>query len=58
MIIEHWNIIKIINSLGDTENQPSTFRARNWVEKNDESQRTYSAGSNIRFSQRSNLRDY
>ena len=57
MIIEHWNIIKIINLLGDTENQPSTFRARNWVEV-DESRGTCSAGSNIRFSQRSNLCDY
>ena len=28
---------KIINLLDDTTNQPSKFRTRNWVEKNDES---------------------
>ena len=26
---------KIINSLGDTRQQPSKFRTRNWVEEND-----------------------
>ena len=39
---------KIINLLDDTTNQPSKFRARNWVEINDESKGKYD-NSNIRF---------
>ena len=37
---------KIIIPLGDTMNQPSKFRARHWVEINDESRGTYD-NSNI-----------
>ena len=32
---------KIINVLDDTTNEPFKFRIKNWVEKNDESRRTY-----------------
>ena len=32
---------KIINLLDDLTNQPSKFRAKNWVEINDESRRDY-----------------
>ena len=39
---------KTINLLNDTTNQPSKFRARNWVEINDESKGRYD-NSNIRF---------
>ena len=42
-------------------NQPSKFRTKNWVEINDESKESYSAGSDIRFKTtmlRSNLCDY
>ena len=52
---------KIINLLNDTTNQTSKFRTRNWVEINDESQRTYNANSDIEFKIsmiRSNLCDY
>ena len=51
---------KIINLLDDTTNQPSKFRARNWVEINDESKGKYD-NSNVRFKTsmiRSNLCDY
>ena len=37
---------KTINSLDDTTNQPSKFRARNWVETNDESQGAYNNDDN------------
>ena len=40
---------QIISSLDDTKNQPSKFRARNWVESNDESQGKYNVNSNIKF---------
>ena len=30
-------------------NQPSKLRTKNWVEINDESKESYSAGSDIRF---------
>ena len=39
---------KIINVLDDTTNQPSKFKARNWVEINDES-KGKDDNSNIRF---------
>ena len=32
---------KIIHLFHDTTNQPSKFRTRNWVEKNDESRGAY-----------------
>ena len=32
---------KIINLLDDTPSEPSTFKTKNYDEKNDESRRTY-----------------
>ena len=52
---------KIINLLDDAMNQPSKFRARNWVEIKNESQGTYNANNDIKFKTsmiRSNLCDY
>ena len=52
---------KMINLLENTPNQPSKFRAKNWVEINDESLRTYNVNSQIKFKTwmlRSNLCDY
>ena len=40
---------KIINLLGNTSNQPTKFRTKTWVEKNDESRRTYNTNSQIKF---------
>ena len=51
---------KIVNLLENASNQPSKFRARNWVEINDESRGTYT-GNSIKFKTtmlRSNLCDY
>ena len=51
---------KIINLLDDTTNQSSKFRARNWVEINDESKWKY-VNNSIRFktsTMRSDLCDY
>ena len=39
---------KISNLLDNASNQPSKFRAKNWVEINDESRGTYT-GNSIRF---------
>ena len=39
---------KITNLLDNASNQPSKFRARNWVEINDESRGTYTSNE-IRF---------
>ena len=39
---------KIISLLDDTTSQPSTFKLRNWVEINDESEGRYD-NSSIRF---------
>ena len=47
--------------LDNASNQPSKFKTKNWVEINDESKESYSAGSDIRFKTtmlRSNLCDY
>ena len=52
---------KMINLLENTPNQPSKFRAKNWVEINDESLRTYNVNSQIKFKTwmlKSNLCDY
>ena len=53
---------KIANLLDyNLSNQPSKFRAKNWVEINDESKESCSANSDIRFKTtmlRSNLCDY
>ena len=35
--------------IGDTSNQPSKFRTRNWVEINDESRGAYNVNSQIKF---------
>ena len=40
---------KIANLLSSASNQPSKFRAKNWVEINDESRGGYNASSDIRF---------
>ena len=40
---------KIINLLGKTPFQPSKFRARNWVEINDDSRGMYNTNSQIKF---------
>ena len=52
---------KIINLLDNTSNQPSRFRAKNWIEINDESRGTYNANSQIKFKTtmlKSSLYDY
>ena len=52
---------KITNLIDDTSNQPSKFRAKNWVEINDESIGTYNVNSQIKFKTailRSSLCDY
>ena len=54
------NYQKIANLLDNESNQPSKFRIKNWVERNDESRGTYT-GSNIKFTTamlRSDLCDY
>ena len=51
---------KITNLLQNTSNQPSKFRARNWVQINDKSKGTYTSNE-IRFKTtilRCNLCDY
>ena len=51
---------KIANLLDSASNQPSKFRARNWVEINDESRGTYTR-NDIKFETtmlKSNLCDY
>ena len=40
---------KIANFLDNASNQPSKFRTKNWVEKNDESRGTYSVNRQINF---------
>ena len=40
---------KIANLLECASNQPSKFRTKNWVEKNDKSRRTYSLNRQINF---------
>ena len=49
---------KIINLLGNTQNEPSKFRTRNWVEINEGSRGTYNKSNQIKFKtsmKRSNL---
>ena len=38
---------KAINVLNNTPNQPSKFRKRNWVEKNDDFHGTYRIGHQL-----------
>ena len=40
---------KIINLLDNTPNQPSKFRKKNLVEKNDDGHGTYNTNSQIKF---------
>ena len=40
---------KTINFLDNTSNQPPKFRAKNWVEINNESRETYSVNCQIKF---------
>ena len=52
---------KIINLLCNTQNEPSKFRTKNWVEINDESREKYNKDSQIKFKTsmiRSYLFDY
>ena len=52
---------KIANLVGDTSNQPSTFRTKNWVEINDKSRGTYNVNSQIKLKTKilkSSLCDY
>ena len=52
---------KVVNLLHNTQNKPSKFRTRNWVEINDESRETYKANNQIKFKAsmiRLNLWDY
>ena len=52
---------KIANLIDDTPNQPSKFRARNWVEINDESRGVYNVNTQIKFKTtmlKSSLCDY
>ena len=44
--MEHQNII---NLLGNTANQSTKFRTKNWVEINDDSRGTYNTNSQIKF---------
>ena len=52
---------KIINLLGNTQNQPTKFRTKNLVKINDVSRRKYNTNSQIKFKTsmfRSSLCDY
>ena len=52
---------KIANLIDDASNQPSKFRAKNWVEINDESRGTYNVNSQIKYKTtmlKSSLCDY
>ena len=40
---------KIINLLGNTPNQPTKFRTKNWIEINDDSSKKYNTNSQIKF---------
>ena len=40
---------KIVKQLDNTPDQPSKFRTKKWVKKNDESKESYNTGSNIKI---------
>ena len=40
---------KIANLIDDASNQPSKFRRKNWVERNDEPRGTYNVNNQIKF---------
>ena len=47
--MEYQKIINIINLLDNTQNEPSKFRSRNWVEINDGLRGTYNKSNQIKF---------
>ena len=52
---------KMTNLLGNTSNQLSKFRTKNWIEINDQSRGVYNTNSDIRFKTtmlKSSLCDY
>ena len=53
LLMNYHNIImeyqKLSNLLDNASNQPSKFKAKNWVEINDESRGTYNANSQTKF---------
>ena len=52
---------KIINLLGNVSNQPSKFRTKNWIERNDQPVGTYNVNDQIKFKTtmlKSNLCNY
>ena len=52
---------KIINFLENTTNQPSKFKTKNWIEKNDDARGTWNTNSQIKFKTsvlKSSLCDY
>ena len=52
---------KITNLIDGASNQPSKFRTKNWVEKNDQSRGTCNVNSQIKFKTtilKSSLCDY
>ena len=52
---------KIVNLLNNTPNKPNKFRAKNWVEINDDTRGTYNKDSPIKFETsmlKSSLYDY
>ena len=52
---------KLMNLLDNISNQPSKFRTKNWVQRNDESRGTYNTNSQIKLKTamlRSSLCDY
>ena len=40
---------EIINLLGNTPNQPTKFRTKNWIEINDDSRKKCNTNSQIKF---------
>ena len=40
---------KIMNLIGNTSNQLTNFRTKNWVEINDDARGTYNVNSQIKF---------
>ena len=52
---------KIINSLDNTNNQPSKFRTKTWFEVNNNARETYNPGNKLKLKTtmlRSSLCDY
>ena len=40
---------KIVSLLGNTSNQISKFKTKNWIEINDQTRRLYNTNNDIRF---------